>query len=396
MKIIFILGKQFREKILKTMGLDIMSKYAEISIFDVSSCLKSDADVNYQDSIQKFTQLTIIKKINDLEFELSNFHSDTTLVIVLSTDLKQIKPIAKLLKKYNLNYALKNTKSNPFNPHKIKNKIHTKSIIDNFLIDCFYKLKTWNILNSIIKLRWINIYKPKYFLVSTETTKKQINFYNKFTVFIKSHSDDYDKYLDFINKKYYHELCNYKYGLFIDQYIPFHNETKTFYKINLISAEYYSKISDFLLKLKEYLNLQKIIIALHPNANLEKVKPYFQAQYFSIISGKTLRYTAQSDIVVGHASTAFSYAILFNKPIMLIKTLDMKRTQYEYAIDEWANVLNRKPNLILSNKQDISNFDYGADQRAYLEYLKKYIKNPNTPDLKQWEIFLERVLKDYS
>ena len=403
MKIIFLICKQFRQKILNNMGLDVLSYYSKIEIWDISSLLAIDLHVNYHDIINH-KKLKKINSWSDFYNQLGQINKKQTLLIPLHYAGGNYQFLFDLLNKYNIDYAIKETRTVP--RPIISNSIYQKnsqSIISIRKIIIYITL--WLIKNfyirkyiiSNLKKRYIN---PKYVLVGNELSNRTaLSKYNlNKTKIIKSHVDDYERYLEYLNNQsnqIIQKSKNNKSLVFLDEYLPFHDESLRIAGKMPVSIDYYREISKFLLQTLNYLNLDQAVIALHPNANKEDLAKFFTNDKFLLVQGKTMEYVADSKIVIGHESTSFNYAILCYKPIMIIKTIELMNSRFNPSINYFAKLLKRKPNLLTQNN-NLSKFDFGLNETAYKSYIDKYIKFKDTPDKKQWEIFLEQIVKDYT
>lgn len=105
-----------------------------------------------------------------------------------------------------------------------------------------------------------------------------------------------------------------KYCVFIDQYIPYHPDNIAHKKIFINPDVYYSELEDMLSVIGSKLDLD-IIIACHPQSN------YVDKKYlkdYRIVYGQTASLAKNSEIICTHFSTAGIYAVMLDKPLILL------------------------------------------------------------------------------
>jgi hypothetical protein len=123
---------------------------------------------------------------------------------------------------------------------------------------------------------------------------------------IRLNSNDYDTYL--LNKNC-ERIVPGEYILFLDQYLPFHPDTKMF-KIKTVPAEeYYYSLNKYFLRLEDFFKIP-VIIAAHPKAEKYEKENFFDKRrvYFN----KSVALSKYAQFVIAHNTTSISYAISFN------------------------------------------------------------------------------------
>ena len=239
------------------------------------------------------------------------------------------------------------------------------------------------------------IYTPDYFLGSTKfLTSIKTYISVKSNKIICIHSDDINyayrplkKILD----------PNKKIGVFVDQMIPYFNgrnpdihnaEIEKEYKI-----DYYRNLVASLKRLKLIFELDDIVIALHPEANLireeidDKYSPF---KTFTAVSHELIK---DSNMVFGHFSTAIGMAVFYNKPIILFR--DQKMMNYpgrnnhieSYSHELGVKIINTDSNFFL-NKEDIE-----VNHELYNHYIKKFLKE-NSYQGNSYYYAINRIIKD--
>lgn len=177
---------------------------------------------------------------------------------------------------------------------------------------------------------------------------KKSHYFSKKTIKV-SHMF-HEQIIDFENKDDF--LINENYGLFIDQFIPFHPNRNM--PANINPLKYYNQIN-YLFELLEKTTKSRIKIALHPrndlnNGGFDKRDTY---KY------ETVRLIKHSRFVIFHDSLSIIYAIFYKKPMLFITTQDMKdSSKYKFDIinqEKLASYFNL--NLLLLDNTDFSKLD---------------------------------------
>ena len=114
-----------------------------------------------------------------------------------------------------------------------------------------------------------------------------------------------------------------------------------------------------------------------------------------MISGKTVELVINSRLVVAHSSTAIQYAVLANKPVLLVATQDHTRRVYRWPCNTaFSHALNKEI-VFYDNAQEIDlEQTFTIDEEAYDRYKKDYIKVPESPDIQFWDLVFHELTDD--
>ena len=148
-----------------------------------------------------------------------------------------------------------------------------------------------------------------------------------------------------------------------------------------VTAEnYYSEVNKILKKISEIYKLN-VEIQLHPKASLEIGKKMYD---FDISSRSTIEAISRAKLVVTHDSTALSFAVLLKKPVILIKTEEIKNSVYNDQINRFSHELGC-PIVDIDNLINITKgLKYDVDK--YENYKKKYLCSHNNKSSLSYEI----------
>ena len=137
---------------------------------------------------------------------------------------------------------------------------------------------------------------------------------DKHTRITHIHSMDYEVYLS--AKEDSAKLVEGKYCVFLDGYLPYHPDCVSLgYDIN--PKTYYREINDFLSAIEKKYGV-KVVVSLHPRANMDVCRSEYKS--FELRKYQTAELVKWSDFVIAHFSAAISFAVLFNKPLLMCTT----------------------------------------------------------------------------
>lgn len=177
------------------------------------------------------------------------------------------------------------------------------------------------------------------------------------------------------------------YIVFIDESFPSHPEIKYWKRKNLNSIQdtYRQSLIQLFDYLKDRFN-KEVIICAHPKSGYKGD----EFGHHKIIKGKTSEIIGQSAFVLMHISTASSYAILHNKPIVLLSS-DEYRQNIKSALDyqkSFADILGI--NIVDIDKwrpQSINDIKT-LDENKRQEYIYKFLSPKETASKSNSEIIV--------
>ncbi len=258
-------------------------------------------------------------------------------------------------------------------------------------------LKLWNFIASklIVTLSKHELVYPLPFIIfggHSEVLQRYISKRNigKEKV-IPTHSFDYDTYLYYRRSQDDKAVPTENICVFLDEAITHHSDFGILGLKPINAEEYFSSINQFFDFVEKTTGLQ-VVIAAHPRSDYELMPDVFEGR--SIIKGKTVELTAKSSMVVMHGSTSVSFAILFNKPVVSVKTADISANSYlNTLIDTMAAAIGVQPVNVDKDRLVPSLLNGNIDQKKYEAYLYKYIKSPEAEDRLVWEIIASVIKK---
>lgn len=207
--------------------------------------------------------------------------------------------------------------------------------------------------------------------------------------FIPIHSSDYDLSLSKCNR-----LIEEDYIVFLDQYLPMHQDFKLMGIKTVTEEKYFSEINKLFDLIEKEYNM-KVVIAAHPKAMLYKEQNYFNNR--DVYFGETNRLTKHSSLVLLHDSTSISFAIIYNKPILFITTSEME--QYMDSDMLFINKMsNTLASLIISTSNPIELPDLALNQDSseqYKVYARKYLFSESVKDVLTIDVLLNYFKNEF-
>ena len=226
---------------------------------------------------------------------------------------------------------------------------------------------------------------PSFIICGGEKSNKSYSGFSNVNIdVIKAHSLDYDRYLEEESKND-DAYIDDNYAIFLDEYVPFHPD----YLHHGIEPDcdpenYYTELNHFFKFFEKCFGLS-VLIAAHPRANYQKRKNLFDGR--QIVIGNTIHYVKYSTIVLSHLSTAKSFSILYNKPIIFLDS-DSYSLRFREEILGHATALGESP-VNISNDLHLNKLNGQIDKELYKSYKETYIKEAGTPEKPVWDVYCD-------
>ncbi len=187
-------------------------------------------------------------------------------------------------------------------------------------------------------------------------------------------------------------LLQEPYAVFVDQYFCHHIDFKTNHIVHNFTAEqYYPELNAFLKQFKEASGL-KVVIASHPRRNKAQQSDFDPD--FEIYYNKTADLIKFADICLIHFSTAINYAVIFNKPFVLLNSDLFKKSSVDPYIEMFANFFH-KASINISKPYTYDNeWTYQINHETYRTYFEEYIKHPLSDNESFREIIIKAITEE--
>lgn len=206
---------------------------------------------------------------------------------------------------------------------------------------------------------------------------------------IPVHNLDYDLYLIQNSQKLNSNNKN-NIALFLDEDAPFHSDYLILgIEPEVKADEYYEEINNMLEKIRNKFKF-KIFIQLHPRAEKNRSSFYYKHKFSKL---KTAASIKNSKLVIGHCSTSLQLAILFKKPIILIRTKGWRQND---DLEIFTKAFSKALNIPIYTKNGLKNLKKfpKINQNLYSSYIDNYVKFPGSEEKFSWEI-ISNHLKNF-
>tara|TARA_B110000008_G_C16966572_1_gene562255 strand:+ start:43 stop:1200 length:1158 start_codon:yes stop_codon:yes gene_type:complete len=201
---------------------------------------------------------------------------------------------------------------------------------------------------------------------------------------IRSHSYDYDIYLEEKNKN----INTKKHIIFLDNGMTSHPDYEKLGIPPHCSEEvYYPLLRSFFTKVEDQIGLP-VIVSLHPRLNIDdSITEQFGNR--EIISGKSAELVKNAELVIAHNSTAINFAILWSIPLIIVTTNQLERSIY-YSMESLTQAL-KTSRININNPYENLDFLEIAQEPIpqYNHFEDRFIKVQNTPNLNSAEILIK-------
>lgn len=178
---------------------------------------------------------------------------------------------------------------------------------------------------------------------------------------------------DFENNRQMTSSNNNKYIVFLDQYIPYHNDNILNGQRQVCAEDYYCAINRCFSLIEKKYKLP-VVVAAHPAATKYKLFNPFEGRM--VIFDKTSELVKNSSFVLAHFTTAISYVVLNKKKILFLTSNAIKeiRPQTNSYIEYLAQLLGAKClNQDTATIEDLKIDE--IDVQKYNQYKYSYLTN---------------------
>lgn len=363
-------------------GIEILKKYFNVKVFDFTGLINP----------------AFLKEYVKVNFDFDGYYAIDSLATFLKNLDRQSIAIDYLGDSCNAIYIRKQ-----LNNHHIRRTLVRCGLIPQpvgirkirrlFLQDELIRRIMRKILNPMKKLLREEVGKPDIVILSGKSGLADKKIQGALN-YVLTHSFDYDEYL----KNTTAINCNKeKYALYIDSDLVFHQEYMLNSEEKTVVTEdiYFPSINNFFDKFEKITGM-RVIIAAHPRSYYE-LRPNAYGNR-DLIIGKTAQLIRDSSLVMTMQSTAISYAVLWEKPLIFLNSDEYDQTDHrEFMFTFAEKTKSYILNINTFEDAEIKNIsNIKVNKPAYSSYKDLYIKYPGTPDLSIWEIFSDYIYKNGS
>jgi len=398
-KIIYLLDNLFCKRDYDRFGIELLEANGfEVLVWDLTPIINPDIynNIAVPDPIE-YKGYNLFSKVSAIRNAILNLGNDC-FIIIISDYCPKLYPVLRSISRKKLPYCFELSGSCvPIlsdyvkeTSEPAKEKVALLQIIDKVKKINYKLLKKYIFRRIPYKLMRL---RPADFIIAG-AAKSNIYLYRvpsaKGTKILNIHYYDYDNYVAEISKG---NIIDQATGVFLDQYVPFHPE-------NLLSGcsseikveEYYPYLRKFFDYLEATFKV-KIIIAAHPRANYDNCSNYFGGR--PVIRDKTCELVGKAWFVLAHHSFSMNYAVLFNKPILILTTEEMQKSKHGTYINLMATILGKTP-IFIDRPYNIDwEKEIMVDNKKYNEYKQNHIKMEGTEELPFWHVVANYIKSNY-
>lgn len=239
-----------------------------------------------------------------------------------------------------------------------------------------------------LPIRWLGIRDTDFcLLIGGTEAREHALLAGVTTQFIRCHSFDYDIFL--MRRFAPPPIDVERYVVFIDEGVPYHREYELLGIPRPIEVDaYYSCLRRFIDDIERKYGWP-VVIAESPRYRYSENCTHFGGR--RIVRGDTCNLIRGAQFVITHASTAVSYAVMHDKPILFTSYDPDCRTVLGADILAMAGYFGLTPVPLTKPWRDSELVVKLPDESRYQAYFQRYIKEPGTTELSIWETF-ERAI----
>jgi hypothetical protein len=288
----------------------------------------------------------------------------------------------KLFKKYNIKYVVLINTNTFFHlkSGEVRRK-YTKKGNLSFLLE----LSLRNIQKTFNNIA-LDIQRPYLTICGSINDKIVSNFPEPKEGVTYIHNHNYEKLLPYLSQKQ-----EEKYIVFLDQYLPWHNEAQKFNKWQMNANNYYTKLAVLLNKIGIETGKQPLI-ATHPKAEKGKIEPY--VGNIRVVYGETPEAILASKICVLHSSTSVDHAILLEKEVVFMLCDEVLNSPIEIGTKLMAKEFNKRvlvsEDYLKNNQSDILSFSK-VNKQSYRNYINNNIKAGEDINIPYWKYIANKI-----
>lgn len=230
-------------------------------------------------------------------------------------------------------------------------------------------------------------YAPDYYMCTThyDLPLKALITVKKKNIYVV-HSDDANRIVEDRSEMSSGERI----GVFLDQILPV--------AYREIAPErfvhYYERLSKTLKELKDHLDLDRIVIAEHPESVAAKEVLEDKYEDFDRVVGDTQRLVKNATYVFAHFSTSIGLAAYYRKPVVLLIDKDIAKVDWiKVAVNTYKKFLGLPVvDMVERNFLPIDNIR--IQENLYRDYVRKFIKDNDRVKENSYHFVIDNIIDD--
>ncbi len=358
----------------------LISKKMEVKFWDLTGIYSNK---QHPANILKRDYVEPIKNFRQFGKKLKEIRDENAVYIILINYGGRFNRIFRLLKKYDCRSYYLGWGNFPFPQNKYSKKILRllRHPISSIRIILEILIAKFSIKFSLVKPYDVIFFAGYY------SYNMYSNMFSNRCKKIPINLIDYDKYSLLLNKK--KRIIKERYCLFLDINLPYHGDIP----INRLSyikpGPYYQSLNKCFEQVESEYGIQ-VVIAAHPGSQYNH--DLFKER--KVLKGVTHELVKDCDFVISHNSTSISYAVLNEKPVILIYTDEMARKYRDYIIPLMHNMAVHLDAAIynIDQSKDDQEIKYNkVNKRKYNNYKYEFLTTRESEDQLTRDIFYKEI-----
>lgn len=380
---LYILVKNpFVQRDYQRMGIEELQRHFEVRILDCTAWLMPKAMETRGQSTLDLANLVFIHSLADLRREIKSDGGGFAVDYVGQFSLKAIF-LFHHLKKRRIKLVVMDSGAYPL-PSEEKITVVSKSKLA-YALKSNYLRRAFDALCHKTLIKILPDQTPDFALVAGTSWRDYPRF-SRAKKIIPAHSFDYDRYLQLKSGPL---LRDFDYAVYLDENITDHEDNVELGYATPVSAQKFLSSFNRFLDAFEGASDMPVLVAGYPTSRRESRHGMFGGR--EIIYGQTAELIRDAKVVFAHASTAISFAVMWQRPIIFLTSNEMAQSWYQPWIAASCNILKSalvNIDVHLPDPESVVRWQ-GRDAAGYRAYEETYIKSAGSPEVSMWDIFLE-------
>ena len=383
-KLVFVVESPFSQRDWSRFAIDYLSTQFEVAILDITGLV--DRDFWYRNKVLQISNPLIhsFERVDDL-----------------LAHLEQVAPVAMIMnlglhsyRRQLINYSRKNKiVTAEFQLGAIPGDTSVISFGSKIRLFCSRPKKTMQALKlRVERIRYSNM-SPTLFFRGGQAAIARSPL--KETRVIDVHSLDYELVRELKDRlPWESSISSQQYVVYIDQDLGFHPDfARNEVKPPVTPEVFYPALCDFFSNLAKHTGLE-VIVAPHPRSDRTRTMKLFPNT--TVSDTPTAELIRNSRAVLTHYSTAVSFAIMFEKPVVQIVTSELLNSTQMKFVAAYSQALGSDPLNIddFTQFQDFEERFINYDQERYEQYFHLYISAGQDQFRHSWEIVAAEIRKE--
>jgi len=203
------------------------------------------------------------------------------------------------------------------------------------------------------------------------------------TQIIKAHSLDFDRQLQ-SRAKSHRPVIDRPYAVYLDQVMGFHVDYEfSGLRVPIEPSSFYEDLHDYFQRFTKSTGLA-VVACPHPRSNAAFVKTRLRG--VEVTDVPAVDAIAHASCVLGHNSTALSFAVLWNKPVILMANDDLMSSWEGPFVSNFAERLGARVDMIDDHEATIAPQVGEVSSPHYEAYVRDFLSEVPDDLRSTWSI----------